>query len=190
VTRHAESGGTPVQLQSDRAHQPAGPIRPRLITHRCWSSPSRRNSAVVQKSQPQRGSVAAMSGRAGRWTAPDPSGDEIDVPLVSWRLMVNPLMLDDSAAAVGHVGSAKAVPVGSGARSTPVSRPRTTAFSRRHALARCSLKSRYRAASCSETFSRGLLFQTFDAERLISPRKSQFGKNRRVSQVNFQSTHA
>ena len=171
VTRHAESGGTTVQLQSHRAHRPAGPIRHRLITHRCWSWPSRRNLTVVRKSQPQQGSVAVMSGRAGRWTAPDPSGDELHVPLVWWRLRVNPLMLDDSAAAVGHVRSAKAVPVGSGARSTPVSQPRTTAFSRRRTLAKCLLRGRYRAASCGETFRRGLLSQTFDAERLMSPEK-------------------
>jgi hypothetical protein len=174
VSRHAESGATTTQLHSERVHKPAFPIRTHLKTRRGWSGPSRGNSTVVQKSQPRRGSVLAMWGTTGlwgRWTAPDRLGSEIDGPLVVRRPMVNPLVLDDSVAAVGHGGSAMAVPEDSGARSTAVIQPRSVAFSRLPVGVRCLLKGKYSGASCGKVSDGGLLAGTSMSSGVISPKK-------------------
>lgn len=144
VARHAESGAITGQLQPEGVQQPAGPVRPRPVTHSRWSEPPRRNPTVVQKNQPRQGTVPAIWGSAehsGLWTAPDLVRGGTAVPLDPRRVMIYRLVPGGSAAAVVYgASSGTAAPMGRGGPSALVPRLGAVDFSQLPVRARRLLK--------------------------------------------------
>jgi hypothetical protein len=92
----------------------------------------------------------------------DPVRNEIGRPLVLRRLTINPLVLDDSVGAVGHGGSAMAVPVCNAAPATAELQPKAVAFSRPSTGTHCLLKGKDSVVIWGKVFDGGLLAGTFE----------------------------